>query len=74
MSVSRRVKFWALLGALSIGTLSQVGTNGCYQYYAASALDALNFCAVFNCTGGTFFNFCSPVRLLADCPSTGTTP
>jgi hypothetical protein len=69
MTASRRVRLWALLGALSIGTLFQVGVNGCYEYYAVDALTSLDFCAVLNCSGGSFFNFCSPVPLLMDCPN-----
>ena len=73
MNRSRRAKWLALLVALGAGTAFQVGTNGCAQYYATSSLNALDFCAVFNCQGGSFFNLCEPVPLFVDCPNTTTT-
>jgi hypothetical protein len=30
---------------------------------------AFDFCAVFNCQGGGFFNFCSPIVFFIDCPT-----
>ena len=62
---------WALLAALSVGTTLQVGTNGCADYWSVMALDSFDFCSVFNCSGGTFFDFCNPVPLLMDCPNAG---
>ena len=74
MSFSKRIKWVALLAALSAGTAWQVGTNGCYQYYGTMAASAFDFCSVFNCTGGTYFNFCTPVRMLSDCPGVTINP
>jgi len=76
MFTARRFRLLALLAALSAGTVLQVGTNGCAEYYVTAALSSFDFCSVFNCTGGSFFNFCDPVPLLADCPNVGqeTTP
>ncbi len=72
MSVLRRRK-WMVAGlALAAGTLFQFIPTGCNQYLAAEAVSAFNFCAVFNCTGGTYFNLCSPFPLLLDCPVTQT--
>lgn len=62
-------KMLALALALGAGTLFQAYPyNGCTQYYAYFAVSALDFCSVLNCTGGSFFNFCSPTQLLIDCP------
>ena len=69
MSKSKRARMMALLVALSVGTACQVGTNGCVEYWAVEALSAFDFCSVFNCTGGGYFDFCNPVPLFADCPN-----
>ena len=74
MSMSRKARWVALLAALSVGTALQVGTNGCSDYYVTMAATSFDFCSVFNCDGGTFFNFCSPVRMFVDCPGTDTEP
>ena len=68
MSMSRRARWVALLAAMSVGTAFQVGTNGCAQYYTTIALSSFDFCSVFNCSGGTFFDFCNPVPLFVNCP------
>jgi len=65
---SRR-RLLALLTAASLGTVFQVFLpGGCADYALATGLSAVDFCSVFNCTQGSFFNFCAPVRLLVDCP------
>ena len=74
MSMSKKARRWALLAAMTAGTTFQVGTNGCADYYAIEAFSAFDFCSVFNCTGGTFFDFCNPVPLFADCPVPPTGP
>lgn len=76
MSLSRKIRWVTLLGVLTAGTVFQafVGVNGCGQYWAAEALTAFDMCSVLNCSGGTFFNLCSPVRLLVDCPAAPTGP
>jgi len=73
MSKCKRAKRVALLAALSTGVLFQFDT-GCTTYYAATAASAFDFCSVFNCQGGTYFNFCNPIRLFTDCPAQGTGP
>jgi len=70
MSIVRNKKVWALIVACGAGTVFQIGSNGCADYMTTQALTSFDFCSVFNCTGGSFFNLCSPVRLLADCPQT----
>lgn len=71
MTHSRRVKWLALLTALALGTATQVGVNGCYDFYVSAAVSAFDFCSVFNCQGGTFFDFCDPnAPLFVDCPTT----
>lgn len=64
-------KALALAALLSAGTLFQTGLvpTGCGAFLAESALVNFNFCSVFNCTSGTFFNFCEPVPLFIDCPN-----
>ncbi|MGD8451660.1 MAG: hypothetical protein PVJ57_07560 [Phycisphaerae bacterium] len=71
MMLSKRVRMLALLAALSIGTAFSVGTNGCAEFYTTMTVGSFDFCSVFNCEGGSYFNFCSPIRLFADCPQTG---
>jgi hypothetical protein len=69
-----------LLIAALAGTLLQVlvpsgggRLGGCGNYLVYEAMTAVDACSFVNCDGGTFFNFCSPVRIFADCPTT-TTP
>ena len=69
MKISRRARWIALLVALSAGTAFQVGANGCANYYLTLATSTFNFCAVFNCQQGTFFNFCDPFPLFFSCPN-----
>jgi hypothetical protein len=64
---TRRFKWIALLATLSAGTMMQA-TFGCNQLWTGIGLSSFNFCSVLNCTGGTYFNFCSPAVLLVDCP------
>lgn len=67
MSLFRKKKWWAALlvsGALVFQNLP----SGCAEYYTNMGLTGFNFCSVFNCSGGTYFNFCSPVPMLIDCP------
>ena len=68
MSIKRNKKVLAAILMCGVGTLFQTLPTGCASYVTQETLAAFNFCAVFNCTGGTFFNFCAPVRLLLDCP------
>lgn len=73
---TRKSRLRVALATVTAGMMFQfvapLGTTsgGCAQFglqFAAATFDA---CAVLNCTEGSFFNFCSPTRLLADCPGT----
>ncbi len=66
-----RRKRMMVLAALSLGTAFQFAstTNGCGEYVALFGLSSFDFCSVFNCTGGGFFNFCDPNVLFVDCPN-----
>ena len=70
MAKRHRRKLLAMMTAFSVATVLQALPTSCNQYYASAALSAFNWCGVFNCTGGTYFNLCSPVRLFLDCPTT----
>ncbi len=67
----RRLLALALIAAA--GTVFQVLPHGCTQYALAEGASAFNWCSVFNCTGGSYFNLCQPFRLLIDCPTATTT-
>ncbi|QOJ13508.1 MAG: hypothetical protein HRU75_02125 [Planctomycetia bacterium] len=67
MTSSKR-KAFALSAALIAGAVFQFVPTGCGQYLTEFAASAVNFCSVLNCTGGSFFNFCTPQFLLVDCP------
>lgn len=69
----RKRRLWAVLVACGTGVLFQVLPSGCRDYTVAQGLTAFDVCSVVNCTGGTFFNFCEPVRIFADCPAPVTT-
>lgn len=69
----RNRKLWAALLVCAAGTVFQALPAGCAQYHTASLLSAFDFCSVFNCEGGTFFNFCEPFALFMDCPNLFTT-
>jgi hypothetical protein len=73
MSVVRNKKLWAVIAACGIGTVFQALPSGCAEYYTQLALTSFDVCSVLNCEGGTFFNFCQPRAILADCPNI-TTP
>jgi len=64
-------KLLATLAVCSAGTLFQAGyaPTSCVQFYGDALLTAFDPCAVFNCTGGTFFNLCEPFPLFWSCPS-----
>ncbi len=71
MSRKRRLLALALIAAA--GTVFQVLPTGCTPYLLAEGASAFNWCSVFNCVGGTYFNLCSPFRLLIDCPAATNT-
>ena len=60
-------KLWLLLAACGAGTLFQVTPGSCSDYFLVHGLTALDFCAIFNCTGGAFFDLCNPIPLFVDC-------
>ena len=67
-------KLLAVLAVCSAGTLFQTGLvpASCAQLYGEAILTSFDFCSVFNCTSGTFFNLCEPIPLLRDCPNLTT--
>jgi len=71
MSKTRK-KFLVALAVCGAATLFQTG-SGCAQYYLNMGLTSFDFCSVFNCTSGSYFNLCEPVPLLIDCPNVDTT-
>ena len=60
-------KWWGLAAIGALGTLFQFPTPGCAGVGADALFAAFDFCAVLNCQGGTFFNFCDPILLFVDC-------
>jgi len=68
MGLTKRLRWAVWLALLGAGTLLQVGNNGCASYYVTAAVSAFDFCSVFNCTGGSFFNLCQPNAIFVDCP------
>lgn len=68
---SARKKVWVAAVVCSSGLMFQSLPAGCNEYFANFALQSLDFCTVFNCSGSSFFDFCNPVPLFADCPNTG---
>jgi hypothetical protein len=73
MSIVRNKKLWAAIAVLGAGTAFQVLPQGCAQYYTQLTLTSIDFCSIFNCQGGTFFNLCEPRPILADCPNVTAT-
>ncbi len=69
----RRRRFWTAAAVLCAGTAFQYLPTGCANYWTSLSLSSLDFCSVFNCEGGTFFDLCEPVAVFVDCPSFATT-
>jgi len=66
-----RRKLAVFTAICTAGVVFQTGgflPAGCAQFGYETALAVFDACAVLNCTSGTFFNFCSPVQVLVDCP------
>jgi hypothetical protein len=65
----KKKKFLAILAVCSAGTLLQTGfvPSGCAQWYLTTTLSAFDFCSVFNCSSGTYFDLCDPA-IFMDCP------
>ncbi len=73
MSILLKRRLWATILACGAGTLFQFLPKGCADYTAQFAVASFDFCSVFNCTGGSFFNVCDPAVLFVDCPVPVTT-
>lgn len=73
MSIFRKRRVLAALLGLSTGVVFQF-TPACTDAFVPLGVHAFNFCSVLNCTGGSYFNLCTPVPLLVDCPNFGFTP
>ena len=63
-----RNKLLVLTALCGLGTLFQIVPGSCTNYLVYYALSSVDFCSILNCSGASFFNFCSPVKLLVDCP------
>ncbi len=70
----RKMRVKAFFALCAGATLFQAGPNGCLQFGAYEALGIFDFCAILNCTQGTFFNFCEPLATLTDCPQQAANP
>ncbi len=68
MSATRR-KLLAIAATLGTATVLQATPGGCLRYGMFEAFTAVDFCAIVNCQGGTFFDFCEPIPILLDCPN-----
>ena len=64
-------KLMTLLAVCSAGTVLQTGfvPTSCVQFYGQTLLTTFDPCAVFNCTGGSYFNLCEPYPLFWTCPN-----
>ncbi len=73
---NRKRKWLAIMAVCAAGALFQVGLapTGCAQFYGQWMATSLDFCSIFNCTSGSYFNLCEPVPMLLDCPNLGATP
>lgn len=63
-----RRKWLLVLAMCSTGLVCQYLGGGCKQFSAQIGLTVFDWCSVLNCDQGSFFNLCSPVQLLVDCP------
>jgi hypothetical protein len=72
---NRRRKFFAMVAVCSAGVLLQTGLfpTSCAQFLGQTLVTSFDFCSVFNCTDGAFFNLCEPFPLLVDCPTIQST-
>ena len=68
MSNAQTKKWVTLLVVCVAGLVFQLLPTGCVDYAVVSAVQSVDFCSIFNCSGGTFVDLCNPVPLLADCP------
>jgi hypothetical protein len=72
--MSTKTKRRLLALALGGTVMQYLYQSGCAQYYAYGAISTFDFCAVLNCEGGTYFDFCSPIPQLVDCPNVQVNP
>lgn len=72
MSTMRK-KIWAAALVVGAGVVFQLVPTGCRNYAFSTAATAFDICSVVNCSGGTYFDFCYPVPIFADCPNRGQT-
>ncbi len=63
-------RFWALAIVLGAGSVFQYIPTGCNKYWSQVVVGSIDFCAFLNCTGTTYFDICTPVPYLVDCPNT----
>jgi hypothetical protein len=67
MTVSKRR---CALVAIALGaTVFQLLPSGCGGFFTQFGLTVFDFCAVLNCSSGTFFDLCNPIVTLVDCPN-----
>jgi hypothetical protein len=67
----------AILLALVLGGTMLLDTSGCVTFAGSDALQAVDFCAIFDCTGGFLGGVINPCGdpttrdddLLLDCPA-----
>lgn len=69
MGKTRR-KLTIALALCACATLFQTSylPRGCVDYTLQTGFAVFDTCAVLNCTGGSYFNFCEPIVWLIDCP------
>jgi hypothetical protein len=63
-----KTRWLAISALLAGGYVFQILPSGCAQFSFQAFLTGVNFCGIFNCGQGAFFNFCDPTLLLVDCP------
>jgi len=70
MSKTRK-KLLAMVAICSAGAVFQIGIvpSSCQQFYLQYAVTAFDWCSVFNCTDGTYFDLGS---LFLDSPEAAT--
>lgn len=66
--MKRPRKMLALAAVLGGATLFQLIPQGCGPLLGTFGASAFDWCAVANCTGGSFFDLCEPIVYFVDCP------
>ena len=62
-------RFWTLAVVLGAGSVFQIFPTSCANYWGQILVGGIDFCAFLNCTGSTYFDICTPVPYLVDCPN-----